>query len=1193
MTIKNQFGFIQIAILASCLLFFSCQKTSVSATETKVGNYKIPETIPLKFTDPEPFEWETIADDTLLTPVTYPLNVDALPSQPFDLNQFRPLKKPMLIEDLNWDGFSEAPLEFDSVPYTITQSPIKKPEIIKMPTPSILEEANANLLQLTTDIGLSTNRYLSFLENEDGSLWVGAGNTATPSGLYLYEGENASIYNYNAIFGMASDKKGRLWLAAGNSGIYMLDFESNVEYKIARKDENLFGGDVMCDHEGMIYIATWGDGFYTIDPELENFRKIKNTDNFAAKLFEDSQHNVWLGSRDSLMLIDQKRQSIKDIAIDGIQNRHSGVSDIIEDSGGSIWISLYSYFKAINTDEAKLVRISSDKTKISTLTSEQGYDNSGHSILEDNEGNFWVTGLNDIFILDKDVSSFKKIRTSKDLTTVNQRLESIKRKDGTLWLGTVGKGILIANRFTPKTSYFDSSTGLMHDEVWNIMEDSRGEIWLGTLAGINIIDPKKGTIRSLSQDQLHNNRNVSIGFIKEITPDKYLFRAAANGFSIYDRQKNEMTQYLSNSKVTREIWDIEMINEHTFYLYATDGLYFYDIEARRLKKLVSSTDQNVLKNEVQVNFTYDGADNLWFGNSNDKGIANVNVKDKTLRYLSETEGLCDNNANVVRLIQEGELWVSTLEGVSILNFEDKTLTNLKAENGLIPHETYDLVEKDSIVYVASVNGLIPVNKYSGTQQPGYINYNAGYGFLANDYLQNSPTFLKNGQFWSGVATPEVDFKLLIMDEAPKPDSSITSIHLASMYVMDEEVEMDSVVLPYDRNSLRFNFGSSDIYNTDKINYRYILEGNDEDWTFVNTQTSSKNYYNLKPGPYTFKVASRGVNQLWSSPVDLQFRIKPPWWQTWWAYLIFAVIAASLLRAYIVWRARKLKRENKLLEQKVNVRTKELKTSLANLKSTQSQLIQSEKMASLGELTAGIAHEIQNPLNFVNNFSELSNELMDEMNEELESGDIDEAKLIAVSIQQNLSKITHHGKRADAIVKGMLQHSRKSSAENEPTDINKLADEYLRLAYHGLRAKDKSFNAKLDTDFDESIGLIHIIPQDIGRVILNLITNAFYAVKEKKSKSDQEGIEYSPIVSVSTKKEKGIVVIDVEDNGGGIPSEVMDKIFQPFFTTKPTGEGTGLGLSMSYDIVTKGHGGELKVQTEEGVGTTFSIKMPHQ
>ena len=292
----------------------------------------------------------------------------------------------------------------------------------------------------------------------------------------------------------------------------------------------------------------------------------------------------------------------------------------------------------------------------------------------------------------------------------------------------------------------------------------------------------------------------------------------------------------------------------------------------------------------------------------------------------------------------------------------------------------------------------------------------------------------------------------------------------------------------------------------------------------------------------------------------------------------------------------LANQNELLEKQVNERTAELNHSLQELKSTQSQLIQSEKMASLGELTAGIAHEIQNPLNFVNNFSEVNTELIEELVEEVDKGNITEVKAIANDIKENEQKINHHGKRADAIVKGMLQHSRSSTSTKEPTDINKLADEYLRLAYHGLRAKDKSFNATLKTDYDETIGNINIIPQDIGRVILNLITNAFYVVDEKK----KSGIEnYEPTVSVSTKKMNNKIEISVKDNGNGIPQKILDKIFQPFFTTKPTGQGTGLGLSLSYDIV-KAHGGELKVETKEARpdepvgredGTTFIIELP--
>jgi two-component system NtrC family sensor kinase len=301
------------------------------------------------------------------------------------------------------------------------------------------------------------------------------------------------------------------------------------------------------------------------------------------------------------------------------------------------------------------------------------------------------------------------------------------------------------------------------------------------------------------------------------------------------------------------------------------------------------------------------------------------------------------------------------------------------------------------------------------------------------------------------------------------------------------------------------------------------------------------------------------------------------------YLI-AMLLLVMIIGFVLFRNYRIKaKANKLLDH----RQKELEQTLNELKAMQTQLIQSEKMASLGELTAGIAHEIQNPLNFVNNFSEVNKELIDEATQEIDKGNTIQVKNILNDIKDNEEKINHHGKRADAIVKGMLQHSRASTGKKEQTDINALVDEYLRLSYYGLRAKDKNFNAELQTEFDESIGKINVVPQDTGRVLLNLYNNAFYAVNEKKKTA---GENYKPCVSVQTKKLTNKIEIKVADNGNGIPQKVIDKVFQPFFTTKPTGEGTGLGLSLSYDII-KAHGGEIKMQSKEGKGSEFIIEIP--
>ncbi len=307
------------------------------------------------------------------------------------------------------------------------------------------------------------------------------------------------------------------------------------------------------------------------------------------------------------------------------------------------------------------------------------------------------------------------------------------------------------------------------------------------------------------------------------------------------------------------------------------------------------------------------------------------------------------------------------------------------------------------------------------------------------------------------------------------------------------------------------------------------------------------------------------------------------------YSLLAILVGAFLLATFLYRNN---RQKQIANALLHNQKEEIQSTLSQLKATQAQLIQSEKLASLGELTAGIAHEIQNPLNFVNNFSELSVDLVKDLKEELKRPDKDETYIDELfdDLSQNQEKINHHGKRASSIVKGMLEHSRASTGIRELTDINKLADEYLRLAYHGLRAKDNSFNADFELIIDENLPKIEVIPQDMGRVLLNLINNAFYAVSQRRAAMLTAQTEYDPSVLVTTQHIDNQIIIKVKDNGIGMSEAVKAKVFQPFFTTKPTGQGTGLGLSLAYDIVTKGHGGTLEVESTEGVGSEFIIKI---
>ncbi len=1201
-----------------CSLFLlSCNKASKSETETIVGDYKVPETIPLQFTEPEPFEWETITSDTLTTPATYDLNVDALPNKPFELNTFKPLKSPMTEYDLDWDNFPTEALKYDSVPFTITSAPIKKPTITKMKPPGIMDGTQANLLQLSTNEGLGNNDITSFLETEDGAIWMGT----SASSVMRYDGENTFTYDYSGVYKMILDKQGKIWMTRpGPDVITVLDFKNDLAYTIAR-DNNFAPLNILCDHTGTVYIISGGEGIYAIDQEMTTLQKLTmEGKNRAWTLLEDSKESLWIGFSDGLVVLDKERKKLKSLGHITDYELDYNIFDVKEDPSGAIWLSLAG--PGGNFNSTTVLQLSLDTKKVKVLDAENGFNMAGRQMTVDTQGNLWVFGATEAYILHKNQRTSKTIGLNSALQGRLRLTRPLKRKDGSLWIATTDKGVVIANEFTLQTAYFDAATGLMNDEVWDIMEDSRGEVWLGTRAGINIVDRTNNTITALPHEILHSNPNNTISFIKEISKDMYLIDGII-GFSILNRQKNTLTKYMDYKNNAVRPFGIAVINEHTFASYTREGLFLYDIESNTLKKIISKTDPDILKASIGSVMSYNN-EILWIPIRN--GLARVDVKANTISYLREEQGLCDNEANVVLLSKEGELWVATLNGMGILNFEKNTLTNLKQENGLLPSELYDLIEKDNIIYGASVNGLIPIEKATAkTTNKGFYTFNGGLGFKTNDYLQGSPTFLKNGQFWSGVASPSSEFKLLVLDAAPKPDTTASSVFITNMFVMDEdpgfkekssidslnnktlsyatryEMKWDTVnypyaipkglELPYNQNSLSFSYASGDLYNRNQLTYRFILDGEDEDWNYAAATTKTKNYYNLKPGQYTFKVSARGFNNKWSATDTLEFQINPPWWQTWWAYLLFALLFGAAISSFVAYRSRWLKKENRVLEERVTHRTSQLKNKIDELKATQSQLIQSEKMASLGELTAGIAHEIQNPLNFVNNFSEVNTELIDEMEDELKKGDYEEVITISKDIKANQQKINHHGRRADAIVKGMLQHSRSSSSEKEPSNINAIADEYLRLAYHGLRAKDKSFNATLNTDFDKTIGNINIVPQDVGRVILNLITNAFHAVIEKNNiEKTKENSTFKPTIWVATKRIENTVHVSIRDNGNGVPDKVKDKIFQPFFTTKPSGQGTGLGLSLSYDVI-KTHGGELLLETKEGEGTTFTITLP--
>jgi len=974
---------------------------------------------------------------------------------------------------------------------------------------------------------------LSLFPQPDGAIWVSMRKRKQIMkfvGRQLKQTITTKDFSFKGIFQIDSDRQGNIW------------FTDNADSSITRYDGKTFKKLTHTDglpktsifwllplSADSVYISTI-DGTYFFNGQKSTKT---NDNNFSSKLL-DNQGTLWLN--------DAEEGGVRKIS-------SAGVTSIGRDDGLGIGINW--------------------------------------SLESDNEENVWVLSENSLNRLYKPVTTYGNLFPT---SASSNGIRSFHNDgQGNYWFGSFLFGISSYNgNILTNYSFLNKGTkgsSLDDNNIGDIKQDKTGNLWISTFGGS-------------------------------------LIKFDGQSFFAYNKSNDFGVRWIFNMEADSKgnIWFPKIVLG-----FGRNG----GVACFNGKEMASYTTAQGLCNNTVNDVFEDSKGTMWFGTAN--GLSRfVNRRFTT---FNSKDGLANNVINAITEDEYGNLWLGTGGGIS--RFDGEQFINYSSENGLTSGAV-NQIKKDAVnnlYWLASDIGFsvmkfkanhpdsVQFENYSETEgfplkgvvfdimvdQQGSLLTSEGNNSIKRfDYKKakaNSKPFnlhisqirLNNETIcWSNLKDSRKDSLALQMEMQLRFGKLLSQDMLVQMAKQFSGVRYDSIIpfdfipynlsLPYKANSISFDFAAIDPNFSKNTRYQYILEGFDKTWSPLSKSTNG-NFGNLREGNYTFKLKALNPYGIWSE-MSYSFKVLPPWYRTWWAYALYVLLFASGIYLFIRWRTRALQKEKIVLEEKVTTRTAELKESLEHLKSTQSQLIQSEKMASLGELTAGIAHEIQNPLNFVNNFSEVNTELIDEMQQELKAGKIDDAISISNDIKENEQKINHHGKRADAIVKGMLQHSRSSSGQKEPTNINALADEYLRLAYHGLRAKDKTFNATMKTDFDETIGMVNVIPQDMGRVILNLITNAFYVVDEKK-KQQSAGGGYEPTVSVSTKKTNGKVEISVKDNGNGIPQKVLDKIFQPFFTTKPTGQGTGLGLSLSYDIV-KAHGGEIKVATKENEGTEFII-----
>ncbi|MEO6870541.1 MAG: two-component regulator propeller domain-containing protein [Ginsengibacter sp.] len=886
-------------------------------------------------------------------------------------------------------------------------------------------------------------------------------------------------------------------------------------------------------------------------------------------IYTDSFKRVWVSTKKGISLFNRENGTFTNYALPFSFKYGLLTSDNI----GNLWMTNGSGLKYLNT-------------KTGIVTSYIGNDDAGDlpggrgidKMFFDRSGIFWVnTPYAGISYLDRLKSLFTPIPVMP-----NGSVATENTKPGYYSIaGNQGDSICFVSDTSSLFAWYINSNKFDKIDLRNkdvksitsVVTGKDGSLWIASNGqGLFNYNP---LTRSVINYRLNRGDSLSLSssFVQRLAIDKegvLWIGTVYAGLCSFNKQTGKFTRYpfiINDGTIkannTLDDQDVESMS------FDSEGILWIGTNMAGLNRFDPKTGMFTSYFDFKKGFSTvisifeDSHKRLWVGTYLG-GLFLFDIKNGTFKRYSEKDGLLNNNTSQIFEDADGNILSFNEIGISRLNPSNNVITNFKFKD--LNTGEFDVTGgyKDS------------KDNFHFSTPKGIVNFN--------------PEWLNGNLIPPAVVIESVSYRAA--NPNLKPDTVL--------FIEGRQ----KITLAYNENKIAIQYVALHFANASQNKYAYQLLGYDKDWIKAGTERTAI-YTNLSPGTYTFKVKAANSDGVWNETgASVDIVILPPWWKTWWAYLLYAVIFIGAISSFIAYRSATLKRENKLLEEKVELRTTQLKSSIADLKSTQSQLIQSEKMASLGVLTAGIAHEIQNPLNFVNNFSEVNKEMLEELKAErlkpqAERDEQTQDEIIN-DVIDNSEKINHHGKRAGNIVKGMLEHSRSSTGVKEPTDINALADEYLRLSYHGLRAKDKSFSAVpiaigMKTDFDETVGKINIIPQDIGRVLLNLYNNAFYACNERSRSTvnqqiSQNLISYEPTVSVTTKKLEDSVIITVSDNGNGIPEKVKDKIFQPFFTTKPTGQGTGLGLSLSYDII-KVHGGEIKVESKEGEGSTFIIQLP--
>jgi signal transduction histidine kinase/streptogramin lyase len=1215
MVIKK-LAFPALWLFVTAAAMFSCKNKPADTPPLGGRAFGQPVVTPLNLGTPIKINWNTPKTEQI-TPVVTHLDIDQLPARSYDTTAGISYTK-STERDLDPDSLPSKPLDIEKVP-----SKKLKLQLYVQPPPrfirSVLPHVKyPDIYELNANDGIKGTIY-NILKDHYGFTWILTGRA-----LYRYDGEGLYQYlaltvDFSGIKSIMEDDKGRIWIV-GDDETDILDYHKSIltkvnfsydinpasdgiRFSIETKNKKIWlvldSGNIIIvdplsstyrlldaarglkqvevlnaaeDQKGRIWLSTVGKGIEIIDPYRKSITFLTKQQGIISDIITCLAINNkslcigFFAKNAQINIIDLQQHKIQQINLPAICGRLiRGISFIKQQP----WFATDSGEFVIDTGK-RLIRQVFPKFTLLPHFRNNAY--------EDDNGQQWLASVNTVNIITKNVLVRSHIGDA--LTT-----SSVEDSQGNYWDATPINGIYIINPNKKLIRHLGSVNNFLASGIQGIIMIYR-KIYICTNIGLCIFDPLGNTLTCIP------TKSIVTGVVQD--DKERLWISAMGNLVVYDQHNYKIT-YFTKSQ------GIKLDNFSSIFIDNKGNIWNADQNGKIVIIAPGGLTARSLNNSIGDNpfpkiFFQDKWNNVWM-NSDSKVFA-ADLDHNKLYTFSPNYG----SGNILNLLGDSDhIYATDFNGVNVITLPagsfksgnvwrsdhyniNRVNTNVYASDALSANGDYLWGDNGITVLDLSAKDKLQPKTYITGIAIGDENTSFHSRFIAGQdtvWQQDGKTYITGDKKASG-----------LMDD----DHGLTYSRVTGPYNMPVDLK-----IAYNKNYLHFSYASTGKIDPDSALYQYILTGYDKSWSGPATATTSKLYFRLAPGRYTFKV-SRFYNNVWGVPSEITFVVEPPWWERWWAFVLYAVLFAGTVWCFVYYRSHQLIKTNRLLEYKVQKRTDEvlqqkeeisaqrdhLQDIVRELKQAQQQLIQTEKMASLGELTAGIAHEIQNPLNFINNFSEVNTELIGEMEQEINEGELAEVKIIAANIRANQQKISQHGKRADFIVKGMLQHSRTSTGEKQETNINILADEFLKLSYHGLRAKDKNFNAELITHFDESLPKAIIVQQDIGRVLLNLFNNAFYAVNQKQKTA---GADYKPEVTVSTSIEKNNLVIKVKDNGNGIPDAIKDKIMQPFFTTKPTGEGTGLGLSLSYDIVVKGHSGKVNVESEEGQGSVFAISLP--